>query len=350
MNISAVIINYNGVDLIEGTIDSLRSGELVPLEVIVVDNGSSDDSVAFLEQNFPDVTLIKLPKGKNNKSIETANYARHIGLEQATSPLVLVTDNDIIFHKHCLKNLYNHMIQSELIACCTPRLFYFSRPDIINMDGGIFHYICSMVAPNRDLPLSAVTERSPRKSSGCGINLLRREAVLKIGSYDCDYLLGWGDDVSLHIVLQLAGYECWQVPKATALHYAKRLNSDNPFRVKEQIFNRWRLILTVYKRRTILLSLPVLCIYEMCLIAFCLKIKAFKDYREGIHLVFKSLPAIKEKRKSLQQLRNVSDRTFLNCGPIYTHPRLRKNKLSFTLFLTMNSFINLYWNVIGQWL
>jgi len=350
MNISAVIINYNGVNLIEGTIDSLRSGEVVPVEIIVVDNGSSDNSVAFLEQKFPDITLIKLPKGKNSKSLETANYARHVGLVQATSPLVLVTDNDIIFHKHCLKNLYNHMSRSELIACCTPRLFYFSRPNIINMDGGIFHYIGSMVAVNRDLPLSEVTEKVPRKSSGCGINLLRRDVALKIGSYDCDYLLGWGDDVSLHIVLQLAGYECWQVPKATALHHARRLESDNPFRVKAQIFNRWRMFLTVYQRKTLLLSLPVLCIYEMCLIAFSLKIKAFKEYRKGFQLVFKSLPAFKEKRKSLQQLRKVSDRIFLNCGPIYTDSRLRKNKLLYTLFIAMNSFINLYWKVIEKWL
>ena len=295
MDISAVIINYNGCDLIEGTIDSLRRGEVVPAEIIVVDNGSSDNSVAFLEQKFPDVTLIKLPKGEDNKSLQTANYARKIGLEQARSPLVLVTDNDIIFHKGCLKNLYDHMSLSELIACCTPRLFYYSKPDIINMDGGIFHYIGSMVAVNRDLPLSEVAEKLPRKSSGCGINLLRRDAVLKIGSYDCDYLLGWGDDVSLHIVLQLAGYECWQVPKATALHYAKRLKSDKPFRVKAQIFNRWRMFLTVYQRKTLLLSLPALCLYEMVLIAFSVKIKAFKEYRKGIQMVFKSLPAFRKK-------------------------------------------------------
>src|SRR6056297_3449961 len=62
--VSVLILNWNGKALLEDCLDSLSGQTFTDFEIVLVDNGSTDDSVRFVEENYPWVNLIQLPENR----------------------------------------------------------------------------------------------------------------------------------------------------------------------------------------------------------------------------------------------------------------------------------------------
>ncbi|NIM06879.1 MAG: glycosyltransferase, partial [Armatimonadetes bacterium] len=62
--ISVIIPNWNGRRWLQDCLDSLRQQSLLPAETILVDDGSTDDSVDFVRRNYPEVQVIALPDNR----------------------------------------------------------------------------------------------------------------------------------------------------------------------------------------------------------------------------------------------------------------------------------------------
>ena len=67
--VSIIIANYNGRDLLQKCLESLSNVNYKNLEIIVVDNNSTDDSVEFVTKNHPSIILVKLDKNKGFKVV-----------------------------------------------------------------------------------------------------------------------------------------------------------------------------------------------------------------------------------------------------------------------------------------
>lgn len=85
---SIVIPTYNGLDLLRPCLEAIAAHTLEPHEIIVVDNGSTDGTTAWLTEHRPDVTVVALP--------ENVGYPRGInyGLERATGDYIVTLNND----------------------------------------------------------------------------------------------------------------------------------------------------------------------------------------------------------------------------------------------------------------
>src|SRR5512141_81221 len=101
MKVSIVIPNWNGRERLEENLPAVMEVEGVS-EVIVVDDKSSDDSVSFIEQNFPKVKLVK--KQKNSGFSGTVN----LGVKEALGDLVFLLNSDTKPEKDCLKYVKPH--------------------------------------------------------------------------------------------------------------------------------------------------------------------------------------------------------------------------------------------------
>ena len=86
--VSVIIPNYNGMAYLEGVLSSLEQQEFQNFETILVDNGSSDGSVAFTMGNYPWVHIIELP--------DNFGFSRAVneGIYAARAPYVLLLNND----------------------------------------------------------------------------------------------------------------------------------------------------------------------------------------------------------------------------------------------------------------
>ena len=100
MNVSVVIPTKNEADVIDECLSSIFAQSLKPIEVIVVDGKSSDDTIEHLKQFAVDVITETEPTSLPN--------ARNLGAKKAKGDIVLIMDADIILDKNCLQNALLH--------------------------------------------------------------------------------------------------------------------------------------------------------------------------------------------------------------------------------------------------
>lgn len=101
MDVSVVIPLYNGAQWIEDTINSVLKQTHRPREIVVVDDGSEDNSQDIVRSKFPEVTLLQSPREGGNG----AGPARSFGLRHTSAPLVAFLDQDDLWHPSHLRIL-----------------------------------------------------------------------------------------------------------------------------------------------------------------------------------------------------------------------------------------------------
>ncbi|OGU65596.1 MAG: hypothetical protein A2499_15235 [Stygiobacter sp. RIFOXYC12_FULL_38_8] len=112
--VSIIIVNYNGFDLLENCLSTLQSFTKASYEVIIVDNGSTVGDVDEVALKFPDVRTIKLGK---NLGYAAAN---NIGLKEATGKYLLLLNNDIVFVEDVISATveFSKLVNDEAIIGC----------------------------------------------------------------------------------------------------------------------------------------------------------------------------------------------------------------------------------------
>ncbi|MCX7879452.1 MAG: glycosyltransferase family 2 protein [Ignavibacteria bacterium] len=88
-----VIISYNNKTLTSSTIESALNNTVIPENIIIVDNASTDGTVPFIKERFPQVKIIE--------NTHNLGYSRavNIGVEQSKNNYVVISNNDVIFAK-----------------------------------------------------------------------------------------------------------------------------------------------------------------------------------------------------------------------------------------------------------
>jgi len=113
--VSVIILNWNGLGYIEKCLDSVLASNYPKelLEVIVVDNGSSDGSIEVIRKYYPEVRLIE------NKSNLGFCIGNNIGIKNSTGDLVILLNNDTIVDKDWIINIVREAGDSKvgIIGC-----------------------------------------------------------------------------------------------------------------------------------------------------------------------------------------------------------------------------------------
>ncbi len=339
--IEVFIINYNGENVILSTIQSLLNSVDVNISITVIDDVSTDNSIDLVKKHYPNISIYKMPFNQKR-----ANVLRNKALELAKSKYVFITDNDLIFDKKCLSELYRYIKDDETVAACTPRLMYMDEPNRVYVAGTRIHFIGAAITDKRDQIYEEENDL-PAINSGSGICLVNREVAIKNGGFDVYLLQGWGSDGEFYHKLLLSGYKCLYIPTAFALHEVKLNVKERKFRAIGQTHNRWFFILTHYKFSTILLLFPAFIIYEILQIGFISFNGMLPEYLKGNLLLIKDLGNILRQRKQIQRSRKVSDFDVLFSGRIFIAPSLiKKYKILGTLVNSLSYFLDLYWRLL----
>jgi GT2 family glycosyltransferase len=209
--ISVVIPNWNGLRWLPGCLQSLRAQTLQPLEVIVVDNGSSDGSVSFLRIEHPAVRVLEL--GRNTGFAVAANR----GLAAARSDFVALLNTDVVLEPEWLARMVSSLLadaRAGSVACkmlsLSDRSRVYDAGDILRRDGA-----CEQRG-RFGLDDGRWDEPGEVFGACAGAALYRRSAVLDLGGFD-ERLFAYLEDVDLALRLRLAGWGCRYQP-VVALH------------------------------------------------------------------------------------------------------------------------------------
>ena len=339
--ISAAILNFNGQRTLLKTIEALYAQEGYDVEVVLVDDASTDGSPEAALAAFPRVKLIQMPE--NTKDV---SRLRNMGIRASSTEKVLLVDNDHVLAPNCLHELATAMDEDPSVGCCLPRLMYLDQPDKVNMCGVRMHYIGASIDTERNKALGEA-ELQTRIGIGGGVALFRRQVFDYVGGFDEDFMLAWGDDGELHQRILLAGYKSLYVHSAQGLHEVKEFNEARSYRALGQTYNRWLFLLTHYDLRTLILIAPALMFYELIQFGY-LTINGFpKLYLEANWKVIRALPLIKEKRKAKQAIKRASDRDLLDAGPILVvTSKVGFNPLINFAIQSVSTLLNSYWYLV----
>lgn len=218
--VAVVIPNWNGADYIIDCLESLQKQSQKGL-IVVVDNGSVDNSVDIIEKNFPEVVLLKQQKnlgfaGGVNKGIR---YALDNGAD-----LVALLNNDAVAEENWLKNLVDTSASSPNIGIVTGKL---TRIDRILLDStGENYSVWGMPFPRgRDQKDSGQYDDLEEVFGATGgASLYKTEMLKEIGLFDEEFF-AYYEDVDISFRAQLAGWKVLYEPKAVAYHHVSATSS-----------------------------------------------------------------------------------------------------------------------------
>jgi len=206
--VSVIIVNYNGKHLLKRAIESLQKQDFkYGIEVIIVDNNSSDGSEDFVKKNYKSVKWIQTGR---NISYPAANY----GVDASKGSYILFANNDVEFKKNCLRKMYDVLKKDNQTGMVVPKLVNYYNRKIDSKGTWVSRaFYCGHITSERDDKESKIKE-----VPYMGIGLLRKDTIKKLGYLlDIDYFL-YAEDLDLSLRLRLLGYRVMYVPNAVVYH------------------------------------------------------------------------------------------------------------------------------------
>lgn len=209
--LGAVVINFNGGAKVVRVIEALRTHAPEIVEIIVADNGSTDDSVAVIRDRFPAVDVLEL--GTN---LGLPN-ARNAGLARATSRYVLLLDADIYVTPGCSQAMLAAAKRYAATVVC-PRIVLVPDGSTVQCDGAAPHVVgtLALLNPDSDRSLPPVAEGPVAGLIGAAM-LIDRQAVLEAGGFNELYFF-YFEDLEFSLRMRLLGHEVVRVPSAVVEH------------------------------------------------------------------------------------------------------------------------------------
>ena len=214
LEIFIVILNWNGKSDTLVCIDSLQSLQYSQYKIIIVDNGSTDDSVHEIKANFKNIILIET--GQNLGYAEGNNVGIRYALEH-DADYILLLNNDTTVAPDLLDQLVNAAQKDPDAGVFGATLLYMDKPDTVWFAGAQWNtQTLTFDYPYQDQPLP--DNLSSATDYACGAALFfRAEVARSIGLLDARFFLVW-EESDWCLRATRAGYGCKLVPSAYVWH------------------------------------------------------------------------------------------------------------------------------------
>jgi hypothetical protein len=218
--VSVIIPTWNGWALLQQALASLKEQTFRDFEIIVVDNGSSDDTIDRLELSWPEVRLVRFD---HNSGFATAVNA---GLSVAAGDILVLMNNDVEAEPQWIAALVRALEESPEVGSCASRVLSYqdrSRIDSAGDQLGFFAYAIGHGArDSADYHLRRYVF-SPSAAAAA----YRRAALDQSGTFD-ERFFAYLEDVDLGVRLQLTGWRCLYVPDAVVYHHGSATAARSP--------------------------------------------------------------------------------------------------------------------------
>lgn len=227
MNTTIVIPNYNGMKYLPACMEALAAQDY-PACVLVVDNGSTDGSVTWLKENYPDAEVISLE--------ENTGFCRavNIGIRQAKTPYVILLNNDTQVKEGFTKALVRTIESSENIFSVSAQMLDMKDETFVDNAGDLYCALGWAFARGKGRKASKYNTRA-RVFSACGGASIYRKAVFdKIGLFD-ELHFAYLEDVDIGWRARIYGYQNLYEPEARVLHAGSAVSGSKYNRFKTSL-------------------------------------------------------------------------------------------------------------------
>ena len=212
---SIIIPNYNGLRFLTPCLDALRA-QTYPrehTEIILVDDASTDSSVAFVAEQYPEVKIVQLAR---NSGLAVGCNA---GARAAAGELLVMLNNDTEVEPGWLAALVEAATANPQAGAIASKMLLFDRRDTLHNAGDLMG--ADGIPRNRGVweRDTGQYDAQPEIFGGCGGGVMyRRVAWEQTGGFD-ERLFMYLEDVDLAWRLQLAGWDAVFAPAARLYHH-----------------------------------------------------------------------------------------------------------------------------------
>lgn len=234
MHIAVVILNWNGRKMLERFLPSVTQHTTGNAEVVIADNGSTDDSLAFLQQHYPTLRVIALDKNYGF----AGGYNR--ALEQIEADYFVLLNDDVEVTPHWLDPVVEAMQADEHVAVAQPKLLMLDKRDTFEYAGGAGGFIDCLGYPFCRGRLFTSLERDNGQYDdqreifwASGAAMFVKSAVWReLGGLDDDFFAHM-EEIDFCWRAKNKGYKVLCVPQSTVYHLGGgTLPKSSPFKTQ----------------------------------------------------------------------------------------------------------------------
>ena len=227
--IAVVILNWNGQSLLEKFLPSVIKHS-TEAEVIVVDNGSTDDSVSFLTEKFPSVRIIELNKNYGFCS------GYNLALQHIDSDYYVLLNSDVEVTENWLSAPIQMMDANEDIAVCQPKILSYNDKSSFEYAGAAGGYLDKYGFPfckgrlfhELEKDTGQYTENTPIQWATGAALFIRSEIFHQLNGFDGNFFAHM-EEIDLCWRVKNIGKEIWYSANSTVYHVgAATLDKSNP--------------------------------------------------------------------------------------------------------------------------
>ena len=227
--IALILLNWNSKKHTEQCIKSLlKYADDSLFDVIVADNGSSDDSLNYLKNIFP--KNIYLDNKENLGFAEGNNRAIELGIELGYQYSLLL-NNDTIIESDIIKALYFYLQNNKIAAAVQPAIYYLHEKEKLWNGELKFNSFWGYTYTKKSLPN---IPKQVEWITGCCF-LIRNEVLIKAGMFNANFFLYY-EDVELSFRIRENGYQLYLLPSEKIFHEAG-VSGQLPSQSKEGTLN-----------------------------------------------------------------------------------------------------------------
>jgi GT2 family glycosyltransferase len=345
--VGAVVVNYNGGDRILRSLQALREQHPPLHEVVVVDNGSTDGSIARIRQTDPAVRIIELGENRGLPA------ARNAGLRTLTTELALSIDSDVYLDPDCVGRLVAAQERESAEVVC-PRIVLLPERSLVQCDGAWLYFLGTLGLRHGSRPLPSLP-RETAPVGGCigACLLMDREPILQAGGFE-DLFFFYFEDLEFSLRLRGRGYRFICEPAALAHHDRGEGTPGLSFRGKGSyplrraylsMRHRWLAILIHYRWRTLLVLSPALAIYELATIGFAVRRGWLREWARAWRWLVSHRGEIAGLRRREQAAKVRPDRDLLEAGDLPLAPGTLRSSLGRRMGALLSWTLGAYWKM-----
>jgi GT2 family glycosyltransferase len=305
--VTVVVPNWNGERFLETCLSSLRRQSFRDFEVVLADNGSTDGSVEFVEGNFPEVRIVRLPENRGFSAAVNAGI-------KAASPAaehVVLLNNDTEVDADWLGALVEAADRHPEAGLFASKLVDFEDRRVLDGAGDALRKSGLPFRVGHGEVDRGQFERETFVFSACAAAALYRSSLFgEVGLFDEDFFSNC-EDGDLSFRAQLAGHRCLYVPRSVVYHMGSAstggTRSTTNTRLGTQ--NSINLLVKNLPRSLILRALPHLLVGQLLRLLTALHFSGglLRAYLAGLTGAWRMLPLMLRKRGEIQARRRVSD-------------------------------------------
>ncbi len=210
---SVIIPNYNGQRFLPTLLAALNQQTFGDLEIILADDASTDDSVVWVEQHYPDVRV--LVNRHNVGFVRTCNAA----VDAARGRVVVLLNNDTEPEAQWLAELVKALCENPQAAIAASKMLLFDQRDQLHTTGDLLGR--DGLPRNRgvwEIDRGQYDNAQQIFSGSGGGSAFRKDAWQQLGGFDDDFWM-YLEDVDFGFRAQLAGWQAIFVPNARLYHH-----------------------------------------------------------------------------------------------------------------------------------